>query len=89
MISQVFGEWMRKTILAWITISVLALAACQKKMPAPELEVLAPTPVEGIPVSQKIEPQENYCLSCHSDKEQLIATAKPEEMVEAESSGAG
>lgn len=80
---------MRKPILAWITISVLVLAACQKPAPAPVFDGMAPTPVKDIPVSQKVEPQENYCLSCHSDKEQLIASAKPEEEVEAESSGAG
>lgn len=31
----------------------------------------------------------DYCASCHTDKEQLISTAKPEEIVEKESSGAG
>ena len=29
------------------------------------------------------------CIDCHSDKDQLINTAKPEEVVEAESSGEG
>ena len=80
---------MRKTILAWISISLLGLAACQKPTSVPELDGAMATPVKGIPVSQKIEPQENYCLSCHSNQEQLIAAAKPEEEVEAESSGAG
>ena len=78
---------MRKTILALISISVIGLAACQKPAPAPL--ALQPTPIANVPVSQKIEAQGNYCLTCHSDKEQLIASAKPEEEVEAESSGAG
>jgi hypothetical protein len=87
MISQNFGDWMRKTILVLVSISAIGLAACQKPTPTPL--ALQPTPAEIFPVSQKIEDRENYCLSCHSDKEQLIATAKPEEEVEAESSGAG
>jgi negative regulator of sigma E activity len=33
--------------------------------------------------------QLNACLNCHSDKEQLIATAAPEQEMEAESEGEG
>jgi hypothetical protein len=29
------------------------------------------------------------CLACHSDKDQLVSTAKPEEVVEEESKGVG
>ena len=78
---------MRNILAVLISTSLIGLAACQKAGPTPV--VIEPTPPAVIPVSQKIEGQENYCLSCHSDKEQLIATAKPEEMVESESSGAG
>jgi hypothetical protein len=31
----------------------------------------------------------NYCLECHSDKETLIRTAKPEEKALSESEGVG
>lgn len=31
----------------------------------------------------------NECLNCHSDKDLLIKTAKPEEVVESESKGVG
>lgn len=33
--------------------------------------------------------ESNHCLDCHSDKQELIDTAKPEEVVESESTGAG
>lgn len=78
---------MRKILAVLISISSIGLAACQKAAPAPIL--VEPTTLAVIRISQKIDAQENYCLSCHSDKEQLIATAKPEEMVKSESSGAG
>lgn len=35
------------------------------------------------------EEPDNACLNCHSDKEQLIATADPEEEVVEESEGEG
>jgi hypothetical protein len=78
---------MRKILAVLISTSLIGLAACQKAAPVPVWA--EPTAPAVIPVSQKIDAQENYCLSCHSNKEQLIATAKPEEMVESESSGAG
>lgn len=34
-------------------------------------------------------PQTDTCLECHSNKETLVAMAKPEEVVESESSGVG
>jgi hypothetical protein len=33
--------------------------------------------------------ENNECLKCHSDKDRLIETAKPEEPVESESKGVG
>lgn len=34
-------------------------------------------------------PEPDECLKCHSDKDLLISTAKPEEVVESESKGVG
>ncbi|MEW6030699.1 MAG: hypothetical protein ACOYZ8_03470 [Chloroflexota bacterium] len=66
---------------------VLMLVSCQNTGTEP---VLAPTGETVAPSSETPEPvAENYCLSCHTDKEELIETAKPEEVVEAESSGTG
>jgi hypothetical protein len=42
---------------------------------------LEPTPTEVVVA--------DYCIECHTDKEQLIATAKEEEPAESESKGVG
>lgn len=77
---------MRKLPFVLMTVAIV-LASCQKAAPVPE--IVQPAEPAPIPISQKIEPTANYCVSCHTDKEQLIAAAKPEEVVESESSGAG
>ena len=45
----------------------------------------APDPTE-VPTA---EPQTNYCVECHSDKDMLIDTAKPEQEIISENEGAG
>ena len=70
---------------------MLFLAGCQAVTPEP-----VPTDT-AIPPTPTIEPTEtievvadvDYCVDCHTDKEQLISTAKPEEVAEEESSGVG
>lgn len=44
----------------------------------------APTQTEAVPAEQV-----NYCVECHTDKDQLVDTAAPEEEVVEESEGAG
>jgi mono/diheme cytochrome c family protein len=46
-----------------------------------ESPTLAPTATEAVAV--------DYCISCHTDKDQLILTAKIEEELPEESEGAG
>jgi hypothetical protein len=51
-----------------------------------------PEPVaqdEGGEEEATVEPSVDYCVQCHTDKEQLINTAKPEEVHEAENEGEG
>jgi hypothetical protein len=49
-----------------------------------------PTEEAPVPVKMNIKPVESdECAACHKDEQHLIETAKPEEIVEKESSGAG
>jgi hypothetical protein len=79
---------MRKFLPGFLAVFLLLLTGCQgvtTEEPVPTDTAVAPTakPIEEPVVG------ENYCISCHTDKEQLITTAKPEEVVEDESSGVG
>ena len=53
-------------------------------------ETTAPTPTtEPTPTEEPVAEIADACLACHSDKDQLIDTAAPEEKVPSESSGVG
>ncbi len=81
---------MRKKIFLLLAF-MLFLAGCQAATPEP-----IPTNTT-IPSTPTIEPTEtieivakvDYCVDCHTDKEQLISTAKSEEVADEESSGVG
>ncbi|MFZ5910241.1 MAG: hypothetical protein ACOYYU_09525 [Chloroflexota bacterium] len=71
-----------------VAILALFLAGCQ----ATATEEPVPTATEVLPTAEPTEEvvaEVDTCLSCHTDKEQLIATAKPEEAAESESKGVG
>jgi len=56
----------------------------------PPTETPAPTPTsDPTPTEEVVVEVADQCLSCHSDKDQLVDTAKPEELVPNESSGVG
>ena len=71
-----------------LTITFILSACATKAAPAssPQNEAEVPVKVEAI---LKVQPEADECLACHSDKDRLIETAKPEEVVEKESTGAG
>ena len=78
----------------FLTIFLLGLSGCAGTTPIPETPTEEPveeeTPVnEAAAQEAEVAQEPNYCLDCHADKDQLIATAKAEEVVETESEGAG
>ncbi len=85
---------MRKTLLGILLLALTLLVGCQSAAPESVLPASEPaptTPTELLPTPEPTEVviETDYCVECHTDKEQLIASAIPEEVVESESSGAG
>jgi hypothetical protein len=52
-------------------------------------EPIAEELVEVVLNPDPVEQEANYCLDCHTDKQRLIDTARPEVVEKAESSGEG
>ncbi len=79
--------------LITFSLVAVALAACAPATMPPTATVLpteepAPTLAAPTPAPAATE-FVDYCLDCHSDKEQLVALAKPEVETESESKGVG
>ena len=70
---------------------MLFLVGCQTATPepVPTNTAIPPTPTVEPTETVEVIVQVDYCVDCHTDKEQLISTAKPEETAEEESSGVG
>ena len=83
---------MRKLLFFLSTVCLFFLASCATPtpVPIPEPEPTA-IPTEAPTLVPTPEPTEvvDFCLDCHTDKEQLIAVAKPVLETESESSGVG
>ena len=80
-------------IITFILIMLsLSLSGCSGATSVPEMptdeptEEAAPDP-EPAPVMEATEV--DHCLDCHTDKQRLITTAKPVEVVVSENEGAG
>lgn len=78
---------MNKKVLAGLLLLLgLLLSACSRSVETPTATE-APAETE---VVATIAPDAAECLACHTDKQRLIDTAKPEEIAaETESSGVG
>ena len=64
--------------------------ATATQVPPTPTETLAPTATtEPTRTEEVVVEVSDACLACHSDKDQLIETAAPEEKVPSESSGVG
>jgi len=82
---------MRKPLILLGFLGLLFLASCQSATPTPE-PTQVPTDIPPTP-TQVPSPEPtvavDYCVDCHTDKEQLISVAAPVEEGESESSGVG
>jgi len=85
---------MRKIWAILFLLAVLLLGSCQAATVEPtateaiatEEPTATPVPLTETVVVEVVD----YCISCHTDKEELIATARvEEEEAEGESSGVG
>ncbi len=75
-----------------LTMLFLSLSGCTGAAPITEEPVEEPTeePAPEPEPAPVVETEEvDHCLDCHTDKENLVSTAKPVEVVVAESEGAG
>ncbi|MBI5841508.1 MAG: hypothetical protein HZB19_15555 [Chloroflexi bacterium] len=79
---------MSKTRTASLLVLILfALSACASKSPA---DAPAKTDTPAIEAAEATAaPVNDECLICHTDKQRLIDTAKPEVAAESESKGVG
>ena len=91
---------MKKFLMILFVLLFLGLAACQPAAvetpaaeaqaadveAAPEEETTPPTVDQVVALA---ESPVDYCLECHTDKEQLVALAKEEDSHEEESEGVG
>jgi uncharacterized lipoprotein YajG len=72
-----------------MVVAIFVLSACATQ-PATTTPTLTATesPIETEAVVA-VQPEADECLTCHTDKQRLIDTAKPEEVAESESKGVG
>ena len=76
-------------LLSTMVVAVFVLSACGTQPATITLTLTATeSPIETEAVVE-VQPETDECLTCHTDKQRLIDTAKPEEVAESESKGVG
>ena len=82
---------MRNLLLTLSLLCFIFIAGCSSATPVPEPTlVLAEEPTSTPePEPTAVVKMVDYCVDCHTDKEQLVATVKPVVESEGESSGVG
>jgi hypothetical protein len=85
---------LRILFLFFLTIGSASLFGCAGATPVTESPTQTQPPSENTPDPEPASLSEptaevNYCLDCHTSKEKLIKTAKPEEEVISENEGTG
>ena len=71
-----------------LLIAAFVLSACGSRPIATQSPSATEMPIETEAVSE-VQPEADECVTCHTDKQRLIDTAKPEEAAESESKGVG
>lgn len=81
---------MKKRALLLIPLLTILFAGCRSASAVviTEIPTQEATATLSLVVS-KVPDRPDYCLECHTDKEQLTVLAKPVETVESESKGVG
>ena len=80
---------LRSPLILFIVMASLYLSACSAA-PSELAEEAATSVPEVLPTQIVVQaPEVDQCVTCHVDKNQLIATAKIEEEVVKESEGPG
>ncbi len=77
-----------------LTLLFISVTGCAGATPVPATPTEESVEEESAPAEEAVSVVEevaepNYCLDCHTDKDQLIATAKVEEEVISENEGEG
>ena len=79
---------MKKHLIVLVLVTFFWLAGCRSR--PVEAQSVPEATATAVAVSATRLPEEvDHCAECHTDEEELISTAKPEEVVEKESTGAG
>lgn len=84
----------RTQLLTILGLGLIFLSACSAKTPAaptPQTTPIQVTNTAAVPtIPVVLEPAEDNCITCHTDKQMLIDTTAPVEPVaESESEGVG
>lgn len=77
---------MKLKYIGFLITGLLFLAACASALSETEPVTDEAPATEA---ASTAAPEANECLACHTDKQRLIDTAKPEEIAESESKGVG
>jgi hypothetical protein len=93
------NSWFARLGLGVLVVLLAACSAPPSAAPTATAVLAVPTDVPPTATSVPASPTPvntptevavvDYCVACHTDKDQLISTAKPEEKKEKESEGAG